>query len=408
MDSENRSTNLGKRPIIQPSFALSHGSLVVMQKLSHWCCFPFIIQKIEYSDSRLIAHLGYNESYTKTLNWCIRNIFISIRLFILWFSLFRLIWLKFNWNAYERLQQMFLYMILFCMGGVVCASYFTINQYFRELFLFILNQRIKLVPIQRCHSVTIGDRIIYQFAIGCSAFGFILFFLPFKLDYEIGSLIFYNLVGTHVSSLPLIYKLPIQLILGTSYFIIELYGTFYFLTLILGAVTFVEGIPFLTSQLIANKSRAPATVQFRKILKVYKITQILISQANEAIHKFLFIMAILGVIFAGWCSFGTLLLYNELPILTYLSCPVLVCICFFVDFVLIYFASIPNKHSKAFKSVWEVKLKNKEDRKSLRSCLPIGFNIGPLRRIDLCMSLKIADCIVNCTVNLVLVKLHSV
>ncbi len=174
--------------------------------------------------------------------------------------------------------------------------------------------------------------------------------LPLKLDYQIGPLIFYHVTGRKVSSLSLSFRTPIQLAMGAYRALIERYAVYYFVTLIMGAIIFVEGIQILTKQLNPVVLNTSFTIKFRQTLKIYRSAQILLSQANLAIEQFLYGLASLGITFTGWCAYGTLTerMKNELPLLTYMTCPVIVSVALFVDFVLMYFASIPNINATRF------------------------------------------------------------
>ncbi len=388
------------------SVSLSYGAINVFQLLSKLCSLPFHFLKNVGPGSNITVTVESNENYNSLLKWFFRNTVVLHRILLLLFAFGRLIWLKAHWQAENRMEQFFVYMIQFCMISIATISYLTLHAHQKEI-MFILNQRFKLVPIQRNpHSrrKSMGDLTMYQFAIGCCAFPLLLFLLPLKLDYQMGPLIFYHLTGLQVSSLSVLYRIPTQLALGVYRAITEGYATCYFVSIFMVAIMFVEGTQNKLNPLVINTGFA---IKFRQTLKLYRITQILLSQANVAIEKFVFGLVFLGVIFAGWCAYGTLMMKNDLPLLAYLTCPVIVCIALFVDFVLIYFASIPNRNSDRFQTSWKLLLEQKEDNRSLKSCCPLGFNIGPIKRVKLFTSLTIADCILNCAVNLVLVKLHS-
>lgn len=392
------------RKLVEPNLSLTPGALLIYKTLELFICPPKILEKYYSSTYSPIYRLVDNPRHKSKIQGAVRVVNVSFIIWLLVFSLCRLAWLKMHWKEIRGMEQLFLYMVFICMFVIGLGAWEAMYCHKPEI-QFVVSARLKLVPVsesvENLKKKTLGDIFMYGFGLGCAAFPLLVLLIPVQFNYDPLSIIFEYFSG-QLQELNGILNLCVRLCLGLVYVLIVGHGAGMFVSVMMLILVFTEGMQKFTNQLYVRDNQAQTS--FYVAYKFYRTTQVLITSGNLIVEQFLFALMVLGVIFAGMCAYATLTMYHELPILTYLACPVIVIVALTIDFVLIAFAYIPYRNVELYKQYWKQVVKTELNRKRLKSCPPVGYNIGPIKNVQLFTGLVIANAIVNCTVNLLLLK----
>lgn len=395
------------RKLVEPSMCLSPGAILIYNTLELFVCPPIKLQQT-YSFTFLpVYRLVDNPLHKLKIRRIIRVANLSFITSLLLFSLCRLAWLKVHWKENRGMEQLFLYMVFLCMVIIGLGAWEAMYCH-KPAIKFALSARFKLVPLHEndldSKKRTLGDIFMYGFGLGCAAFPLLVLLIPVQFDYDPLSIIFEYFSGRKFKG---IIKLVTKLGLGLVYVIFVGHGAGMFLSVMMLILIFTEGLQTLTNQLYIRGKQTQKQIRFPAAYKSYRMAQVLITSGNSVVEQFLFVLVVLGWIFAGMCAYASLMMYHELPLLTYLACPVIVAVALAINFVLISFAYVPYRNVEIFKQYWKQVVQSKLNRKILKSCPPLGYNIGPIKNVHLLIAMKIANAIVNCTLNLVLLKATS-
>lgn len=389
---------------IEPSLCVSPGAILLHKHLQKVISLPIEFKTKETVTAGHIHRVQLNSNYFTCLQTLIRttNLSLIFSVFIICIGL--LFWVKSHWSNTNNLEQLFLYMVFVCMIYIGLSAWYALDSN-KISFVFITAQRLKMVPVKNLDfsstQKSIGDIFMFGFGLSCASFPLLVLLLPLKLDYDPLSMLFRLLTEVSLKSVQFPARLVIQLLIGFLYVSLTTYGAGIFLSLMMLSLVIVEGLQLLSRSLYPRFSTE--RMYFTSAYKTYRIIQQQITIANYAVKNFLFGLVVMGVAFAGSCAYATLMMYNDLPIITYLACPVILLVALTVDFVLIGFANIPHRDVKTFRKYWQQVVKLKVDRKRLVSCPPLWYNIGPIK-VELITALLITNGILNFTVNLVLLK----
>ncbi len=312
----------------------------------------------------------------------------------------RLAYLFLNWNTYTvfEMEQAVFYVIFVCVILIyIPAEHLQCTQYFHIIYL--TNETISIVPAKFTPTNTIVDFklpifdksclneiCIYSFSICFASVVPACFAAPFALSY-----------------------LPLQLVLGNSY-LVKLceavlflfgasFGVFTFLSVNLLAFMFLDNIMCYTKSFFPEKDFGP---RFSKYSNRFRKCQVLLKLGALIYTHFLTSLIFVGILLASSCACIAIKMYGEINILIYLLFPSLTMICVVNAVALTYLGSIPYRHSENFKSFWAKLLTRKEDKRLLRACKPIGFELGPYGLCTTALGLRICDDMIHNTVTILL------
>ncbi len=121
-----------------------------------------------------------------------------------------------------------------------------------------------------------------------------------------------------------------------------------------------------------------------------------------------FITAFVGVLLAGCAGYCSIKMFNELPIITYLTCPVLFILVFDGTFILTYLADKPNRNGLNFHRFWKHFVVSKVETRMMRACPEFGYSLGPFRNAKACLGLIVSKIIFEVTANILLIDYSKV
>lgn len=166
-------------------------------------------------------------------------------------------------------------------------------------------------------------------------------------------------------------------------------------------IVMVEACLYLSAVLLPSKHFKPK-LQYRKCVYIYRLLQILIQIEYWIIHTFLTVLVTMGTLITACGGYVMLVMYDEFPLVMYLSCSVIFFFCIAVNILLVTLAGIPNKNGQLFKDNFNKLLRMKQDRMVLRSCPEIGFTLGCVKPVKFHTALEIMNLMISCTLSLVL------
>ncbi len=390
---------------IENCFQLSSGAIQLHQILEKIVCPPLAFLKFNQNTPKLIR----NPEYNSKCNYFIRTTLLALIQYFMLFCIGRISWLNANWKRHRSMEQLFLYMVVLCMTIVGLSAWLTLHSG-QKTISYILSERLAAVKLKtRRYSLSkkasLGDLFMLGFGLGCGAFPLFVFAMPFQINYDPLPLMYEKLFSRKISELDRLEEYGALAAFGSFYAVLVSYGAGIFLSLMLIVLVFVEGLQELTNRLYPNSRTKWCTFKFSTALKYFRMAQILMEESNRSLERFLGNLVVVGILLAGWCAYATLMMFYEMPLISYLACVVILLVCLVIDFILIGFATIPNRNGKYFKAYWSSVVNLKVDRKSLKACPEIGYNVEPIRNVSMFTALSIAHAIINCAVNLILLKL---
>lgn len=372
-----------------------------------------------------------NRQYTIQTHYRIRKAVHLLILALAIFSFLRLSWLYTYWHSYNyhKSEQFIIYTTFFCLAIIALSTFWTLEQRVEEL-LYLCTQRCVVVPLPATLKwpiplkSLIAEVFVYGFGCGALAFPLFLGGIPFVLDYEPIQLTLCNnfvLEILPMSSQHLIfYRYFVKFIGSFVYMFVAVYSAGILVVFFLLCIAFGEGLQIFSGQfyvqpmklalvtretnkfLVFSRARCE-NVKFSTCHKRFQQGRILVFTANLVASELFFTITFVGVVLAGCAGYCTLKMYNDLPLLAFLTCPVMFFMCVLVTFILTYLADKPNRNSIAFKRFWSHFVKWKRERKELSACPEYGYSLGPFRNAKAAMGLVVTNVIIQCTVNILLV-----
>ncbi|CAL8136410.1 unnamed protein product [Orchesella dallaii] len=399
--------------------ALTKGALNVL----------FVLQKIvppPYQIEKVTLTLSKNPSRLSPWQTRIRITMVTSILNLTIVSFFYLLWLFHLPESKVEIVEKYVYMVVLSLCTIAFSAYCTMEIHQKEI-MYLLQQRFKLVNVrssagQKLREKSVQELFIYCFGTIFAAFPLAVFFYPFTLNFHPVHVIFSILVDSPSASISI--QFLVKFIASIVYSTTTFYGAGICLSIMLFAVIDLEGVQLYCKKLYVSDYRPHrknidnhpncfteeaccGNLKFRSCLKRFRITQIMIAISNGIMHTFLGILTSMGILLGVGCAYGTIKMYDSLPITTYLSCPVIVSVCILYDFLHVTLASIPNKQGEMFVVFWKQFTYRRRERRELRACPIIGYAIGPMRRVKMSTALAIADCIFNWAASTALVKESS-
>lgn len=392
------------------------------------CPFTFdLISHIATKNFKYYSHPGHKYYRLFSLYSC--YIFTA-------FSYLRLIWLHNRWKSYEngKVEQFIVNCILLCLTILAESLYWAIDNCAGE-FQYAITQRCQLLPLPKPTGT--GSPLIYKIAqlaintvgVGMLAFPTVLLAIPFAIDYDPIQLtvrIFLETVGIQLTVSTFkqfIFLIFVKLGISLYYFLMGVQCISMFLSILLFFISIGEGLQLYSAKFyvhpmklvlklrgsqevdfnyaFSDKARC-GSIHFSTCYRRFRNCQILLALASNATALLFFVFTCVGVLLAGSCGYVTLKLFDELPILFYLSCPVIFALCIVVVFVLTYLADKPNRHGLRYLRFWSHLVAGKQERRVLRACTEIGYCLGPFRNAKAQIGLLVTHIIFQCTANLLL------
>lgn len=373
------------------------GALLVQHYLQKIVPAPFFIN---LACDRVVPSKSYSKPFHKLFRYFCE---LSILWVILPLTSIRMTWLITHWESFTNvhIEQVVVY------GGVinvvlifvpVCYSY----QFKSFELVYFFNQICQVRPFTQGKSINIFEfklkvfrnKSIAELFTYSTAIPFL--FLPVT-----------DLVAPFVFP-----YLPIQLVLGQSFFVklcsgiyyssIVTYGGFCVLYKLLGAIVIMERIIWYTSSIYQTNYNRSGNTYFWPCYKRFRTAQLLVHLTNILYNEFLTTLTFQGVLLATMTSFAVLKMYQKMSVIPYMSVVFLSLLGYVVALSFTYVASIPYTRSNRFKRYWISRVEKRDDKKVLVSCKAFGFKIGPYGTVNAMLGIHICNEIIDNTVTILL------
>lgn len=349
--------------------------------------------------------LSSNPAYSIRSSVFLRNVMMGTILLLLLISQWMLIWLVFTWQYKSKnMGELTVYSVTTCLTVIGLAACKNLQKH-HDGYQYVLTTLFRLVKGIQGHLKTsenkknVGILFVYMFAITFLIFPLLVLSVPFKLDYDPLQL----LASVFMGESTLIVKTSISLV----YLMIACYAASIMFELLLIMLLILDRINILSCEFKGANAALPPKY-FDRCLHFFRQTQILIFVFSSHSSDFIFLIVFMGEILAGFCGYATIVMYDDLPIVTFLACPTIVLLIFTCSHVFIKYSCIPNKNGRSFKErFWPRQFLPKSyEMKQLLSCPQIGYRIGPKELIKMYTELEIYSAILFCTANLVLMGME--
>lgn len=321
--------------------------------------------------------------------------------FALLFSASRVVWLFFQWKKYttNQLDQGILYMLVAC----ICIIYILLLQLQTtrcNTIVYLVNQipqcAVKFIepstpeqvtPLGN-HRLSSGQVFVYGLTLGIFIIPPALLLAPFAIDFSPLQII----VGSN--------HLTVKLVEGIFYFIYAIVPVVPFISIFLLMVAYMDGLQCAMLPLIDfNNSFC---YRFDKLHKRFKMTDLLFQYGQELMGTFSTTVVCIGIVIASCCAFIGIKCFHVFHFVTYIGVLFILLLCFTIALLLTYLGNVPRKQSASFVDYWKGVMLNKERRKLLKNCKPLGFVLGPYGITTSKLGICICDDIIRNTVALIL------
>ncbi len=348
-------------------------------------------------------YLSANSLYSRPVYRRYRAFSNLTTLLIVSIIILRLVWLIFHWKSFtcHNIEQL----IVYGMGLILGQIYLTVYQLFRYKSFEITNTinhacnlksrsdiNLKISLVYNYKNASIQDIFVLSFTFGFALVLPVFFCIPFALRYLPFQLVF--------GSNTLIYLCE-----GILYSICATNGTFPVLYTFLVILIFIEQLYTFTATLLEKTyiqdHQMRVNLLFKRLHKL-RIAQILNERCNYLFSTFSTNLVLVGVLLASCGAFGTLKMYTQLNLVSYLLFPTITIVCVVTAIVFTHLFGLPYEHSRKFRTRWHLYVTSKYGKKVIQSCQPFGYQIGPYGTCANNLGIMICDDIIHCTVNVLL------
>ncbi len=318
----------------------------------------------------------------------------------------RLLWLFFHWNSYTILnfQEAIIYFIIWCLIVTILPAIHT-NLSKNEEFMYLVNQTVQLNRLSKYASLLESKLNRHS----SSPEEILIYFM---------SLCFFQLIPAFVVIPLFLPYLHLQIIFGSSVIvkvceaflagIAITFGSFTDLPVLLYSMTVVENLNNFSSKMFTKfnvRSFFRPMLRFSNCYKKFQCCQIVLQLGNIVYGSYLLVLILVGILLASCYAYATIRMFGNFNLIIYIIFPAMLCVCLFIALLLTILGSTPFKHNKNFKMFWMRQLLRKEDKKRLRACHLIGFDLGPYGLCTNGLGLHICNSIIDNAVALILFDL---
>ncbi len=362
---------------------------------------------LPYKLNRPELSLTANKDFTKTHHKLARLLLINYLKYLICPIVFYYNgWLFFHWDTFtiNHISQAVLYAVYFFAIAILITSCKTTIANFNEIIYFV-NQIFKLefktttnshtfVPHKlksNLSKILAKENFVYGFCVCLSTLPLAFLLSPFKRSYT-----------------------PLQLLLGQSLLVkcldaifdgaLFLYGLKYASSLIFIQAGVLEQIDAYSLTMFSKITIENVILRkcFRQAYHKFRVTTLFCKIFRNIFDVFDTVLIFVGILLASGMSFIMLKLYHVLPIPIFVAAPAALIICFAVAIILTDLGGRCYKNGVKFKEHWKLIAVKKEERRVLRSCPVIGYQIGPYGLVTSKLGLLICNDIIDNAVNLVL------
>lgn len=345
--------------------------------------------------------LTKNPRYNSKTQFLFRNLVYFSILFTFWFSIARLLWLQMNWKNFipHKVEQLMVYLVTLCLTFIGLSSYALLIKY-SGMLMFVVNQRLILVPPQDHLSNKFHNTTAYLFAISFSSFPLLVLGVPFARNYLPFQLT-WNYFASQFAKTDY-YKYISKVFESVIYVTIVSQAAGVILCIVLLLIVTSEGINIMCSQcLTGNRKR------FMHCYKTNMTIRLLVKCMNIVAQHALYEACQLTVLLVSFCSYGLINLREGLPTPTVLAGFVIIAVCLCFSFGVFRLMDVPNSKLKKFRRKWQSLIGNLPIPKRILKSIPndIGYKLGMFRNIKSIGGPKTLDMAIDCTINLLLMSL---
>lgn len=205
---------------------------------------------------------------------------------------------------------------------------------------------------------------------------------------------------------------PMKILAGITYCVMFSYGVTFILSYTINAAAYLELQILYSKKLIHGGSKFASSFsatsvkssQFYNDYKRFQVMHLLFISGNEMSRLIFTTFIFVGVMIVTCTAYGTLRMYNQLPLMTYNCMPFATLVGFGIAIIFTIMASIPAENVTGFKEFWRQRVTQKRMRLLLAAVPKVGYDLGPYGVVTQEMGLTICDDFVQNTVDLMLLS----
>ncbi|CAL8088360.1 unnamed protein product [Orchesella dallaii] len=135
----------------------------------------------------------------------------------------------------------------------------------------------------------------------------------------------------------------------------------------------------------------------------YRQMQIIVTQSNINVSLYCPSLIAIGFSFSISGYLTCFKFYDRIPLFVYCFCTITGILMTFLFMILVPIAAEPNELSNEFVGSWRTRLRTRQLRMQLRSCMPFAYTIGPFLLVKRCTLLDMLNSIMDYTTSFILV-----
>ncbi len=354
---------------------------------------------VDLPQNRLIPHPLYPNLYIKIPRYTA----LSLAFIGLLRTVVHLIWLLLNWETYtyNHGNEAILYFIaVFALLILNYCNYLIVTK--PDNRILYLTFACKLVPD---NSTTIPKSTLLNkctlkqlFVYGLSGFFLIAILSAFLYPFAISVDPVQIAMGTSIYA---------KVIAAITYGLVGSYSSWYILSTFTLYIAAFEKLDMYIRKLVyklpqqTNIQPKPSH-KFYKCFNVFQTSSVALTIGLESVVDFPFILVSAGVVLCSITTTGMLTMWGRINIMIYFLLPAISGICFSIALVVTHVGALPYVNALKCLRFWKYHLRERIDKRMLRTLRPFGFLMGPYGMCTKKLGLLICDDIINNTVSLLL------
>lgn len=273
----------------------------------------------------------------------------------------------------------------------------------RHKACYLITQRFVIVPISHRNerSITFGDVVALAVASTMLSFPLFWFLVPFVVDYDM----LQTLLAHFLPKMSQMERNLCKPVIGIIYTSLTAYFTGYLTFVFCLVVLTMEGFQQF-SNLICTWNRFPSQTEYSRKLHKFRILQISMDLCNHILEKPIMILVILGTVLFSSCAYTAIKLYKDLPVPVVLSLIFMLLVVVTVDVVMILISDVISSNGNKFVFLWKRNICRRYfvEKRQIKSCPPVGYNIGPVKHVRRYNGLQIIDMMISRTLDMLLLS----
>lgn len=306
------------------------------------------------------------------------------------------------WKEGNNAEQLCFNTLVFAMCHLPLGAYSILEHNF-SAYCFAMTECLNLVKFRRLgfpstrRHLSLSESAVYMFSAGMLAMPVLYQINVFAIDHHP-----LKLAAKRLNLLTNIWtNILVALLSSVIYDFASVHGSGSFYFVLLGMVSFIEGMHIASSRLL----RRGGMRIFKNQLRLYRVIYILLQIGGGVAGHFAERLIAMGILTASCGGYVFIKLCDDLPIFIY----TIISLCFplFIScmFLMVTLAATPESNAAKFKQLWKRELMNHSDRIRLLACPPLGYCCAFIHNCNRRTALSIANVTVNLVATLTLLKM---